>query len=252
MSNDALLRLGGVTKNYGAVRALEGVSFEVGAGEIVALVGDNGAGKSSTVKIVAGAIQPDDGEVWFDGESRRWSSPKEAQAAGIETLYQDTGLAPHLSVAGNIFLGREIRRGGVLGRLGFLDRDSMQTEAQRHLAELQVRVPSGEYPTAELSGGQRQAVAIAKSLTWARKLVLFDEPTNHLGVQGVKQVLELLRRIRGAGMGILLVSHTIPHVLEVSDRIVVLWQGQVAATLDARATNIDEVVKEITGGSAAA
>ncbi len=252
MSDQPLLQLKEVSKSYGAVRALDGVSFDVNAGEIVALVGDNGAGKSSTVKVVAGAIQPDGGKVVFDGAERRWASPRQAQESGIETLYQDMGLAPHLSVSGNIFLGRELRRKGLLGWLGFMDNDAMSLRAHEEIEKLKVNVPAGEYPTEELSGGQRQAVAIAKSMAWASKLILLDEPTNHLGVQGVSQVLDLLRRIRDLGLGILLVSHTIPHVLEVSDRIVVLWQGHVATTLDAASTDIDEVVREITGGSAAA
>lgn len=252
MSDQALLALKDITKNYGAVRALDGVSFEVNAGEIVALVGDNGAGKSSTVKVIAGAVQPDGGRVFFDGEERHWASPRQAQESGIETLYQDMGLAPHLSVSANIFLGRELRRKGLLGRLGFMDNDAMSRRAHEEIEKLKVNVPGGEYATEELSGGQRQAVAIAKSMAWASKLILLDEPTNHLGVQGVGQVLDVLRRIRDLGLGVLLVSHTIPHVLEVSDRIVVLWQGHVATTLDAASTDIDEVVREITGGSAAA
>lgn len=252
MSDQPLLALKDVTKSYGAVRALDGVSFDVNAGEIVALVGDNGAGKSSTVKVIAGAVQPDGGQVVFDGEERHWASPREAQESGIETLYQDMGLAPHLSVSGNIFLGRELRRKGLLGRLGFMDNEAMSRRAHEEIGKLKVNVPGGEYATEELSGGQRQAVAIAKSMAWASKLILLDEPTNHLGVQGVSQVLDVLRRIRDLGLGVLLVSHTIPHVLEVSDRIVVLWQGHVATTLDAASTDIDEVVREITGGSAAA
>lgn len=252
MSDQPLLALHNVSKHYGAVRALDDVSFEVRAGEIVALVGDNGAGKSTTVKVIAGAIQPDGGQVIFDGAERHWASPREAQQSGIETLYQDMGLAPHLSVSGNIFLGRELRRKGLLGRLGFMDNDTMSARAHEEIQKLKVNVPDGEYATEELSGGQRQAVAIAKSMAWASKLILLDEPTNHLGVQGVSQVLDVLRRIRDLGLGVLLVSHTIPHVLEVSNRIVVLWQGRVAKTLDAASTDINEVVKEITGGSAAA
>lgn len=249
MSRDPLLALRGVTKSYGAVRALDGVSFEVYPGEIVALVGDNGAGKSTTVKIVAGAIHPDEGEVYFDGAPRHWASPHAAQEAGIETLYQDTGLAPHLTVSGNIFLGREIRKKGFLGKLGFMDSAAMEATSGEALQRLRVSVPRGVYPAEELSGGQRQAVAIAKSMLWSSKLVLFDEPTNHLGVQGTGQVLDLLRRARDEGQGIVLVSHTIPHVLEVADRIVVLWQGHVGATLDAKSSDIDQVVKAITGGS---
>lgn len=252
MSDRPLLELTEITKHYGAVQALSGLSLTVNAGEVVALVGDNGAGKSTTVKIIAGSVGHDGGELWFDGQQRHWQSTKEAQQAGIETLYQEMGLAPHLSVSANIFLGRERRMKGVLGRLGFLDDKAMERESRLHLDDLKVEVPGGNYASQALSGGQRQAVVIAKSLTWANKLLLLDEPTNHLGVQGTQQVLKLVREVKNRGLGVLFISHTIPHVLEVSDRIVVLWQGKMGATLDARSTNITEVVKEITGATAAA
>lgn len=251
MSNEIRLRLTGVSKSYGAVKALEDVSLEVGVGEVVGLVGDNGAGKSTTVKIISGAISPDSGQIEFEGSPRHWGSPRDAQLAGIETLYQDMGLAPDLSVAANVFLGRELRRAGLLGRLGFFNTKAMEERAARALDELKVKVPPGDYPASDLSGGQRQAVAIAKSITWARKLLLLDEPTNHLGVNGTREVLELLKRIRDSGVSVLFISHTIPHVLAVADRIVVLWQGQLAAVMNAADATVESVVAEITGASAA-
>jgi simple sugar transport system ATP-binding protein len=251
VSEEPRLRLAGISKSYGPVKALQDVSLEVGAGEVLGLVGDNGAGKSTTVKIISGAISPDAGEIVFEGSRRHWASPREAQLAGIETLYQDMGLAPDLSVAANMFLGRELRRGGLLGRLGFFNARAMEDQATAALAQLKVKVPPGDYPVSDLSGGQRQAVAIAKSMTWARKLVLLDEPTNHLGVNGTREVLDLVRRIRDAGVSVVLISHTIPHVLSVADRIVVLWQGRVAASMRAVDATVESVVAEITGASAA-
>lgn len=251
MSSEVRLRLTGVTKSYGAVKALEDISLEVGVGEVVGLVGDNGAGKSTTVKIISGAISPDGGQIEFEGSPRHWASPRDAQLAGIETLYQDMGLAPDLSVAANVFLGREVRRGGLLGRLGFFNTKAMEERAAKALDELKVKVPPGDYPASDLSGGQRQAVAIAKSITWARKLLLLDEPTNHLGVTGTREVLELLKRIRDSGVSILFISHTIPHVLALADRIVVLWQGQLAATMNAADATVESVVAEITGARVA-
>jgi simple sugar transport system ATP-binding protein len=250
VSEEPRLRLVSISKSYGPVKALEDVSFEVLAGEVVGLVGDNGAGKSTAVKIVSGAIAPDGGEVFFDGKPRAWGSPRQAQLAGIETLYQDMGLAGDLSVDANIFLGREVRRPGPLGRFGFFDSSEMKKRSAQAFAELKVRVPAGDYPTSELSGGQRQAVAIAKSIMWAKQLLLLDEPTNHLGASGTHEVLDLIRRIRDTGISVVLISHTIPHVLSVADRIVVLWQGHVAAQIDAGDATIERVVAEITGSGA--
>lgn len=244
-----LLELRDIDKSYGAVRALAGVSFQVGVGEVLGLVGDNGAGKSTTAKIIAGAITPDSGDIIFDGASCHWHSPRDAQVAGIEMLYQDMGLAPHLSVAANIYLGRELRRSGLLGRLGFYDRDAMADGAARALAQLHVAVPKGEYPSAQLSGGQRQAVALAKSMTWTRRLLLLDEPTNHLGVSGTKEVLDMVRHIRDRGLGVVLISHTIPQVLDVADRIVVLWQGRIAAVMSHGEATVETVISAITGVS---
>jgi simple sugar transport system ATP-binding protein len=243
----ALLQLQNIAKSYGAVKALEGISFDVEAGEVLALVGDNGAGKSTTAKIIAGAISPDQGSISFNGTVCHWRSPREAQVAGIEMLYQDMGLAPDLSVAANIYLGREVRQGGVWGRLGFYDRAAMAKGAEEALAQLHVTVPRGQYPAAQLSGGQRQAVALAKSVTWTRKLLLLDEPTNHLGVSGTKEVLDIIRHIRDRGVGVVLISHTIPQVLAVADRILVLWQGQIIAVMSRGEATVESVVSAITG-----
>jgi simple sugar transport system ATP-binding protein len=245
-----LLELVGIGKSYGSVRALEQVSLSVSAGEVVALVGDNGAGKSTTAKIIAGATAPDEGTVVFGGEERAWQSPGEARRAGVEMVYQDMGLAPHLSVAGNIYLGQELRRRGLLGRLGFYDRETMAREAAEALARLHVNIPRGDFPVTALSGGQRQAIAIARAMTWAKKLLILDEPTNHLGVSGTKEVLEIIHKVGDRGVGVILISHTIPQVLDVADRIVVLWQGHVTCVIPKAEATLEKVVAEITGASA--
>jgi simple sugar transport system ATP-binding protein len=245
-----LLELAGIGKSYGSVKALEQVSFSVSAGEVVALVGDNGAGKSTTAKIIAGATVPDEGTVVFADAERTWLSPGEARKAGVEMVYQDMGLAPHLSVAANIYLGQELRRRGLLGHLGFYDHETMAREAAEALARLHVKIPQGDFPVTALSGGQRQAIAIARAMTWASKLLILDEPTNHLGVSGTKEVLDIIHKVRDRGIGVILISHTIPQVLDVADRIVVLWQGRVTRVLPKAEATLEKVVAEITGASA--
>jgi simple sugar transport system ATP-binding protein len=251
-STEPLLRLEGIDKHYGAVQALQKVSLDVFPGEIVGLVGDNGSGKSTTIKIVSGLIQPNSGRLYFDGQQRRWESPRDAKNVGIETLYQEMGIVPHVCVSGNIFLGREIRRRGILGRLGFMDERAMRARTAEMLSDLRVDIPDGTYPAEALSGGQRQAVAIGKSLSWARRLLILDEPTNHLGVGGTTQLLRLLREVKRNGVACIFVSHTIPHVLDVCDRIVVLWRGRAVANMNVQTTTIDSVVRAITSGEGGA
>ena len=243
----SLCEISHVTKSYGSVLALDDVSLSVSAGEVVGLVGDNGAGKSTLVKVLSGVHPADSGVVYFEGREHEWRSPHEAREAGIETLYQDSGLAPHLSISANLFLGREVARPGLLGRLGFLDEGTMATEALADLKRLSITVPSAVARVNRLSGGQRQAVAIGRAVAWARKMLILDEPTNHLGAAQSMQVLEAIRQARHKGLGVVMVSHTLPHVFEVCDRIVVLRLGRVVADGAAAAFTPDSLVKAITG-----
>ena len=171
----------GITKHFNNVVALENVDFSVDAGEVVGLVGDNGAGKSTLVGILSGAYAPDSGHIFLDRRETRWSSPHDALTAGVETVYQDSGIAPDLTVAANIFLGREILRKGLLGRLGFLAEDDMYARARKELERVGIAMPGPNRTVSQLSGGQRQAVAIGRAIAWAKKVILLDEPTNHLG-----------------------------------------------------------------------
>lgn len=244
---DPVLRVRGVSKNYGRIAALENVDFEIYPGEVVGLVGDNGAGKSTLIKTLSGAIAPDSGIIELDGQPVVFHSPADSRERGVETVYQDLALAPHLNVEENIFLGREIIRSGWTRMFGAVDKKAMLDEARRHLDSLHVRVPSLKSPVAELSGGQRQAVAVARAAAWGKKLVILDEPTNHLGVEEVDMVLQLIRNVRDHGIPVIFISHTLPHVLDVTDRIEVMRLGRKVATLRTADTDLNEVVSWITG-----
>jgi simple sugar transport system ATP-binding protein len=247
MSASPLYEVRGIGKHYGGVVALDNVNFHLNASEVVGLVGDNGAGKSTLVKVLSGAHEPDAGEIFLEGEKRSWKSPHDAMEAGVETLYQDSGIAPDLTVSANVFLGREILRGGFLGKLGFLDEKQMRQQAQHELERVGIAVPASNRPVSRLSGGQRQAVAIGRSVAWANKVIILDEPTNHLGARQAGEVLEVIREAKKKGFGVIFISHTLPHVLEVTDRIVVLRLGRVVA--DAPSSNFtpDSLLKAITG-----
>lgn len=236
-----------VSKTYGAVVALDGASLKLHAGEVVGLVGDNGAGKSTLVKVLSGAHSPDSGEILLDGEERTWHNPKEALEAGIETLYQDSGLAPHLTVSQNVFLGREKFVKGIFGKLGFLARKQMEEEAQEDLEAVGIAFPSSNRPVSQLSGGQRQAVAIGRAVSWARKVLILDEPTNHLGARQSGEVLEVIKRAKKKGLGVIFISHTLPHVLEVTDRIVVLRLGKIVRDSPTSEYTADTLIGTITG-----
>lgn len=236
-----------VSKNYGSVVALQNANFGVRAGEVVGLVGDNGAGKSTLVKVLSGAHMPDGGEMFLDGEKVSWENPKQALDAGIETLYQDSGLAPHLTVSKNVFLGREIMQGGLLGKLGFLDSKAMAKRAHDDLERVGIAVPASNRSVSQLSGGQRQAVAIGRAVAWARKVIILDEPTNHLGARQAKEVLEVIKAAKAKGLGVIFISHTLPHVLEVTDRIVVLRLGEVVEDAQTSKFDGDKLVGTITG-----
>ena len=243
----ALYQVRGVGKRYGGVVALDNVDFAVGAGEVVGLVGDNGAGKSTLVKVLSGAHEPDSGEIYLEGQRRVWKSPHDALEAGVETLYQDSGIAPDLTVSANVFLGREILRKGLLGRMGFLDERAMREKAHSELERVGIAVPVGDRPVARLSGGQRQAVAIGRAVAWANKVIILDEPTNHLGARQAGEVLQVIRQAREKGFGVVFISHTLPHVLAVTDRIVVLRLGRVVTDAPSSTFTPDSLLKAITG-----
>jgi fructose transport system ATP-binding protein len=243
-----VLQARGLVKRYGHVTALDGADFDLRAGEILAVVGDNGAGKSSLIKALSGALAPDAGEIRLDGRPVRFRSPMDARRAGIETVYQDLAVAPALTIAENLFLGREPRRPGVLGSvLRMVDRPRMLRESAAHLEALKIGVGSMAQPVETLSGGQRQAVAVARSAAFARHVVIMDEPTAALGVKESGMVLELIRRVRDRGLPVVLISHDIPHVFEVADRIHVQRLGRRAAVLDPRHVSMSDTVALMTG-----
>jgi ABC-type sugar transport system ATPase subunit len=246
-SNGAVLQARGINKSFGAVRALKDVDFEVRPGEVVALIGDNGAGKSTLINVITGVMEPDSGEIVFEGERVEFASPHDARERGIETVYQDLAVAPQLDAVANIFLGRERRRTGVLGQLGFLDQQRMRKETDEQLEELHVRIPDVTKPLSTFSGGQRQGVAVARAVMWASKVVIMDEPTAALGVAQVGTVLDLVRRVRQTGIPVVFISHNMPQVFDVADRIIVLRLGEVVAELDPKRASTDDAVAAMTG-----
>ena len=245
MAQATLLELRGVSRRFGAVQALTAVDFETRAGEVVALVGDNGAGKSTLVKIISGIIPIDEGQILFDGKPVTLDGPQAATALGIATVYQDLALCDNLDVVGNLFLGRE-RTGG-----GWLDEIAMEREAAELLTRLSVSIPSARIQVASLSGGQRQSIAVARSMMGSPRMVLLDEPTAALGVAQTRQVLDLIKRLREQGLGVVVISHNLRDVFQVADRIVVLRLGKRVATFQVGAVREVDVVAAITGASAA-
>jgi simple sugar transport system ATP-binding protein len=245
--NGPLLRVRGISKSFGAVQALKGVDFEVRRGEVVALIGDNGAGKSTLINIITGVFPPGSGEIDFEGERVEFASPHDARDRGIEAVYQDLAVAPQLDAVANIFLGRERRMGRILGRLGFLDQQRMRRETEEQLEELHVRIPDPAKPLSTFSGGQRQGVAVARAVMWASKVVIMDEPTAALGVAQAGMVLNLVRRVRQTGIPVVFISHNMPQVFDVADRVVVLRLGEVVAELDPEKASTDEAVAAMTG-----
>jgi D-xylose transport system ATP-binding protein len=239
-----LLDLSGVSKRFGAVQALTDVDFQAHAGQVTALVGDNGAGKSTLVKIISGIISMDSGEYRFEGRPVHVNSPQAATALGIATVYQDLALSDNLDVVANLFLGRERLSGSKL-----LNETSMEQQASGVLKRLSVRIPSVRTQVASLSGGQRQSVAIARSMLGEPKLVVLDEPTAALGVAQTAQVLQLIRTLREQGHGVVVISHNLADVFEVADDITVLRLGRQVGVLEAKRTNSEEVVAAITGAN---
>jgi fructose transport system ATP-binding protein len=248
LSSGAMVEARGLTKRYGTIVATDGVDLTIGAGEIVAIVGDNGAGKSTLVKMISGAVTPDEGEIRIDGEPVTLRTPIEARAHGIETIYQDLAMAPNLDVVTNIYLGRELRRRGPLGLLGVLNRRAMREDAESHLQGLRIKIPNlSGTPVESLSGGQRQSVAIARAMSWASRLVIMDEPTAALGVAQSAAVLELVKEVRARGTSVMIVSHILPHVLELADRIVVMRHGRKVAELPAKELDEHALIELIVG-----
>jgi simple sugar transport system ATP-binding protein len=236
-----------VSKSYGSVVALSDVSLKIHVGEVIGLVGDNGAGKSTLVKVLSGAHQPSEGKVILEGVERSWSSPRAALEAGVETLYQDSGLAPHLSVSSNVFLGRERYVKGILGKLGFLAKKEMDLVAHENLERVGIAVPQSNRSVSQLSGGQRQAVAIGRAVSWASKVIILDEPTNHLGARQAGEVLSVIKAAKERGLGVIFISHTLPHVLQATDRIVVLRLGKIVADAPTSTFDAESLLGTITG-----
>ncbi len=252
MSDDRvpILEARGLTKSFGHVRAMQGADFELHSGEVLAVVGDNGAGKSTLIKALSGAVVPDAGEIRMNGERVTFRSPIEARARGIETVYQDLAVAPALDIASNLFLGREIRRAGIGGRLfRMLDAGAMRTEARRQLDALGVRIPDVRQPVETLSGGQRQSVAVARAAAFGTRVVIMDEPTAALGVRESGMVLDLIRRIRDRGLPVVLISHNMPQVFEIADRIHIHRLGRRAGVVRPRESTMGEVVGIMTGAT---
>jgi fructose transport system ATP-binding protein len=239
-----------IVKRYGHVTALNGANLELRAGEVLAVVGDNGAGKSTMIKVLCGAVIPDEGEVFLDGQPVRFQNPLDARKRGIETVFQDLAVAPALDIATNLFLGREVRRKGPFGSVfRLLDKRSMRREAEREMAELKFHLPGIDNAVENLSGGQRQGVAVARAAIFARRLVIMDEPTAALGVRESGQVLNLIRTIRDRGLPVILISHNMPHVFEVADRIHIMRLGRRAALTTPERHTMAEVVAIMTGAA---
>jgi fructose transport system ATP-binding protein len=248
MSHDIVMQAKGLVKRYGQVTALDGADFELRAGEILAVIGDNGAGKSSLIKALSGATIPDEGEIVLDGKPIHFKSPIDARRVGIETVYQDLAVAPAMTIAENLFLGREIRRQGILGSVfRMLDKKKMLQTSVERMNDLKVGIRSMTQAVETLSGGQRQCVAVARAAAFAEHVVILDEPTAALGVKEGNMVLELIRRVRDKGLPVILISHNMPHVFEIADRIHVARLGRRAAVLNPKKISMSDTVAVMTG-----
>lgn len=241
---DPVLEARGVTKHYGHVLALDEADFTANPGEVVALIGDNGAGKSTLIKILVGAIRPDSGQVLVDGQPVNMTNPLDGRKYGIEAVYQDLALAPDLDAAANLYLGRELYW---VPFVRVLNKRAMRSRAVSAFAELGINLPNIATPVGMLSGGQRQSVAVARAVAFASRIIFMDEPTAALGVVQRGRVLDVIRRVRDRGISVVLVSHNMPEVLAVSDRIEVLRMGRRVATYTASQASVDELVGAMTG-----
>ncbi len=244
---EPILSVRHLTKRFGGLVAVNDVSWDVYPGEVVALLGDNGAGKSTLIKCVSGVHHADEGEVLFRGERIRFSRPVDALAHGVETIYQDLALAQNLDVPSNIFLGRELKRRYLGGLVRVLDEKKMLRESKSALDSLEIHFPNLLQPIESLSGGQRQAVAIARAVYWDARLMIMDEPTNNLGVPEQHKVLELIRRLRDQGVPVILITHTLPDVFAVSDRLMVMHRGRKVTEKKTADTSTEELVQYMVG-----
>ena len=245
--SEFILQTIGLGKNFGSIVALRHIDFNIKPGEVVGIVGDNGAGKSTFIKTLSGAHKQSKGSIVFEDNVVEFNSPKEAISTGIETVYQDLALAPHLDIASNIFLGRELTKPGFLGKLGVRNREAMEEKTTEVLDRLKIKVKSIRQPVGTLSGGQRQCVAIARAVAWGSKVVILDEPTAALGVEESAKVLDLIANMKENGIAVILISHTMPHVIQACDRICVFRLGESVTMLNKSDTTVDELVMWITG-----
>ncbi|MDZ7854611.1 ATP-binding cassette domain-containing protein [Sphaerotilus sp.] len=243
-----VMKATGLVKRYGQVTALDGADFELRAGEILAVIGDNGAGKSSLIKCLSGATIPDEGTIELDGKPIHFKSPIDARRVGIETVYQDLAVAPAMTIAENLFLGREILRPGFAGSvLRMIDKKKMLEQSIARMNDLKVGIRSMTQAVETLSGGQRQCVAVARAAAFAEHVVILDEPTAALGVKEGNMVLELIRRVRDKGLPVILISHNMPHVFEIADRIHVARLGKRGAVLNPKKVSMSDTVAVMTG-----
>ncbi len=249
--NMPVLEAKGISRHFGGVKALDGVNFRVYPGEICALIGDNGAGKSTLTKILSGADRPDQGQLSVDGKQVVFDSPGAAQHYGVSTVYQDLALAPELTPVDNLFLGREELKPGWLGKFGLLNRSSMRRKSIEQFARLGVNLRSLSVPISSLSGGQRQSVAIARAAMWAGRVIFMDEPTAALGVVQTERVLHLIRQVRATGIAVVLISHNMPQVLDIADRVEVLRLGRSVAQMPTKGLKVDDLVSLMTSGTCA-
>jgi ABC-type sugar transport system ATPase subunit len=242
-----MLSVKNLVKRFGGLTAVNHVSLEVSAGEVVGLVGDNAAGKSTLIKCISGVYQADEGEIFFQGQQVRFARPIDARQAGIETIYQDLALAGNLGVSANIFLGREVKKKHLGGVVHTLDENFMNAASEKVLETLKIRFANFGEKIEKLSGGQRQAVAIARAIYWQARLMIMDEPTNNLGVVEQRKVLDLIGKLREEGVPVILISHTLPDVFAVTNRIVVMHRGRKVTEKRTSETNSQEVVRYMVG-----
>ena len=242
-----ILEARGIVRTFGHVVALDDCDFDVEQGQVTALIGDNGAGKSTLIKILAGTQPAEGGTIKFEGQPVTINSPSVAREIGIETVYQDLALCPHLDPVNNLFLGREIKRNGVMGFLGFMNRKEMREQSVAAFQDLGATVQPLNEPVGSMSGGQKQSIAVARASAWASKVIFLDEPTAALGVVQTKNVLEMIKRVRDKGIGVVLISHSMPEVLAVADDVQVMRRGHRVAIYRAADTSIEELVGAMTG-----
>ena len=251
MSNNQqtpVLQARGLVKRYGQVTALDGADFDLYPGEILAIIGDNGAGKSTLIKALSGALIPDEGQIFLNGQEVKFNSPIDARKYGIETVYQNLAVAPALNIVENLFLGREIRRPGILGFVfRMLDKKKMLAQATEYMKDLKFRIQSMHQAVETLSGGQRQGVAVARAAAFARNVIIMDEPTAALGVKESGMVLELIRKVRDRGLPVIIISHNMPHVFELADRIHIQRLGRRIAVINPQEYQMSDAVAIMTG-----